>query len=219
MRCSAASRRASVSASGRVSWLGVGMGFLAKLKRRWRILQHIAEETKSAEQHFPYAALTGIGFNAVWWAAIEHEIDLLVFWHACTRLGESRNDHPRALVNKLRYMKTMERDETLSDEDRVEVRRLRLRLADVSKRRHDFTHSFMDIANPTADWPFSRFRYEGKNLRLVKKTYDIGQLAALTEEIRQLVGEVSPFLERLALPWMNNNRNLFASSSAEKPRP
>lgn len=174
------------------------MGFLANLKRRWRIVQHIAEETKSTEQIIPFAALAGIGFNAVWWAAVEHQIDLLIFWHSYTRLGEDRAEHPRALTNKLRYMKEMEGDETLSEGDRVDIRRLRLKMAKLSERRHDFTHSFMDIADPRMDWPFSRIRYEGKNLRVEKKVYDIEQLVALSEEIRQLVSDVSPMLDRLS---------------------
>lgn len=195
------------------------MGILDRLKRRWRIVRHFARETKEVEQAFPHAALMGIGFNAVWWAAIEHQLDLLIFWHSYTRLGDERKDHPRMLSNKLDYLKTMERDETISDDDRAEIRRLRLAMADTSERRHDFTHSFMDIAEPNADWPFSRLRYEGKNLRVVKRVYDIEQLAGLSAEIQALVAEFSPLVERLALPWLNSNANLFTNSDTGRPRP
>lgn len=195
------------------------MGFLANLKRRWRIVQHIAEETKSTEQVVPFAALAGIGFNAVWWAAIEQQIDLLAFWHAYTRFGDDRAEHPRALINKLRYMKSMETDDTLMEDDRALIRRLRLNIADMSERRHDFTHSFMDIAGNHGDWPFTRLRYEGKNLRVVKRTYDLEKLADLTEEIRQLIDEIAPFTERLVLPWLSANQSLFVNSTAENARP
>lgn len=218
MRCSAASRRAIVSASERVS-VPLNMGFLARMKRRWHTVRHIANEANQIEQHFPYAALTGIGFNAVWWAAIEHQLDMLVFWHSYTRLGDERDEHPRSLSNKLRYMKSIERDKSIVDADRVEIRRLRLQIAEIAERRHDFTHSFMDIADPTADWPFSRFRYEGKDIRLVRRTYDIEQLSALSADIHALVGDFSPLVERLALPWLKINASLFTNSSMEKPRP
>lgn len=194
------------------------MGILARVKRRWRIVRYLAEEANQAEQYFPYAALTGIGNNAVWWAAVEHQLDLLVFWHAFTRFGEAREEHPRALTNKLRYLKTMEQDQTIGEDDRAEIKRLRLAIADISERRHDFTHSFMNIVEPTADWPFARLRYEGKNVRLERKTYNIGQLAALTTEIQSLVTDFSPLVERLALPWLKSNANLFTNSAGPKLR-
>ena len=175
---------------------------------------------RNVDRRFPDAALIGIGFNTIWWAVIEQHIDLLVFWHSCTRHGDNRNEHPRSLVNKLRYLKTMEKDETLTAEDRAKVRAIRLRTAELSEMRHDFTHGYLgNIENPVLDWDFTRIRYEGKDLRLVQKQYAIEDLVELTNGITQLLATVSPFVKGLCLEWMNANKSRFASSSAENARP
>jgi len=189
---------------------------IARFRLRYQIFQKLLKEGNEIEQALPHTALIGIGFNAVWWAAVEHQIDLLIFWHTSSRHGEERDEHPRALVRKLRYLKNIETDEEIDSSDQEAIRGIRLKMAELSDIRHDFTHSFMSIGVPEADWPFTRLRYEGKNIRVEKKAYDLTQLSRLTDEIRQTVSDVSPLVERLALPWLKTNENLLVNSKAEK---
>ena len=195
------------------------MKFLSRIKHRWHIMKRLLEETNQTEAYYPYAALTGIGQNAVWWAATEHQLDLIVFWHAFTRLGDERPEHPRALARKLRYLKEIESDITLTQEAKLQIRDIRLSMAELSEKRHDFTHSFMDIADPRTDWKFARLRYERKNIRLERKVYDIEQLAELTREITKLFGKIADWSRPEVQPWLKSNRSLIINSSTENPRP
>lgn len=193
---------------------------LSRFKRRYQIFKAILQQGNRVEQIFPDAALLGIGFNTVWWAALEHQLDLFIYWHSITRMGDNRPDHPRALVKKLDYIKTqVERDETLSADDRAFLRKLRLELAGISQERHDFTHSFMPINDPRDDWQFVRLRYEGKNVRAMRSTYNIEGLQALSQRIVEKVHQVSPFVQRHCEDWLKANRNLLMSSPEENPRP
>lgn len=193
---------------------------IARLRRRYAIFKALLERGNEIERDFPQAALIGIGFNAVWWAAIEHQLDFFIFWHANTHEGDNRADHPRALSAKLDYLKKkVERDDTFPDESKKILRELRLELAEIAQRRHDFTHSFMPIDDPRSDWKFTRLRYEGKNLRAVHKIYGIEDLQRLSNDIVEKVHQVSPFVQAHCDEWLIANRSLFTNSPDENPRP
>lgn len=146
------------------------MNYLQRWRRRYRILRAMAEDAREIEANFPFVVHAGIGINVVHWGYVEHQLDLLIAWHIDTRIEpESRSEHPRAISRKLRYLKEMEKDETIAEYDRAKLRKIRLIAADISKRRHDFTHSFMDIPETLADWKFIRFEYEGVNIKAVEK--------------------------------------------------
>jgi len=192
---------------------------IARLRRRYWIFKELLERGNEIEQGFPQAHLIGIGFNTIYWAAIEHQLDILIHWHAVTRLGDNRKDHPRSLVNKLDYLKKIEKDQALESDNRALLREIRLSLANMSEARHDFTHSFSPIGDPRASWSAIRFRYEGKNLKAVQKRFQIEDIQSLTQDITREIGRLSPLVQTLCQDWMIANRSRFMSSSTEKPCP
>ena len=193
---------------------------LARFRRRYTIFKAILERGNQIERDYPHAALIGIGANAINWASIEHALDLFIFWHAVTRYGDGRSDHPRALSRKLDYLKkNVEKDTSLPEDDRVTVRNIRLSMAELAELRHDYTHSFTSILDPTANWDFVRLRYEGKNIVPVRKVYSIEDLSDLGRKIASEHHRVAPFVKKHCQDWMIANRNLFMSSSTEKERP
>ena len=192
---------------------------IARLKRRWIIMKALAGEASQIEQAMPYAHLVGIGFNTVWWAAIEHQLDILVHWHAVTRLGDDRKDHPRALTNKLDYLKKVEKDLSLGEAERSLVRSIRLRLTEMAELRHDFTHSFAPIGNPHDPWSATRFRYDGKNLQAITKKFQIEDIQLLTNDIAAEIGRISPLVQRLCEDWLIANRSRLNPADSEFQSP
>jgi hypothetical protein len=74
----------------------------------------MAEDARVIEANFPFVVHAGIGVNVVHWGYVEHQLDLLIAWHVDTRIEpEIRPDHPRAFSRKLRYLKEIEKDETI----------------------------------------------------------------------------------------------------------
>lgn len=191
------------------------MGIISRLKRRYIIFTKLIEQGNEIETYFSMAAHAGIGLNVVHWGYVEHMLDMLIIWHNHTTNSPTLQPHPRALTRKLDYLKLIEKDVSLSEKDRSSIREIRLVVSEISERRHDFTHSFMDIEHTHTSWKFNRFQYDGPEVRLIRKTYDLDKLAALTEEIRVLVGKISPITEALALEWMKRNVHLFADSATK----
>ena len=90
------------------------MNFFRRWRRRYRILKAMAEDARVIEANFPFVVHAGIGVNVVHWGYVEHQLDLLIAWHVDTRIEpEIRPDHPRAFSRKLRYLKEIEKDETI----------------------------------------------------------------------------------------------------------
>lgn len=182
-------------------------------------LRVVRDHDAKVSPNVPIQAFIGIGRNAVLWATIEHMLDLLIFWHAFTRYGDDRDEHPRNLSRKLEYLRLkMERDETLSD-DKAELRATRLSLAEMSERRHDYTHSLAKIDSSAASWDFSRLIYEGKHIRASTKEYGVADVQQLTRDIGAEITRFAPLVQRLCGDWVKSNRSLFTSSSGEQPRP
>lgn len=170
---------------------------------------------------FPITAMSGIGVTAVLWANIEILLDLLISWHASTRNVDMKHGHPRSFSKKTDYLKYhMERDDRLDRTDREQIRAMRLEANRISEVRNDFIHSFASIAVTQNAWEeLARLQYGATGISVVHKEYRQTDLNRAIQDIGQLTGELAPFVQRLAEPWLIANASRFTNSSAGNPRP